>query len=177
VLLNTARGPVVDGAALASGLSAGRLGAAVLDVWENEPTPAPELVELTRLATPHVAGYSLDGKIAGTEMIAAALARHLGVSRSASPAVAEGGGPVVARVRAFGRTAVREAVRAAYDIRADDRRLRAALEVPRGERGAAFDRLRHEYPVRREFPHFAVEGAGLGGEEKQALVSLGFHLA
>ncbi|MBO4536323.1 MAG: 4-phosphoerythronate dehydrogenase, partial [Bacteroidales bacterium] len=66
ILINTSRGEVVDGEALKSALRARRLATAVLDVWEHEPDIDPELAQLVEIATPHIAGYSQDGKAAGT---------------------------------------------------------------------------------------------------------------
>src|SRR5262249_5525858 len=79
VLLNPWRGGGADDRALAAACAAGRLHA-VLDVWENEPEPRAAMVAVARFATPHIAGYSLDGKIAGTGMIADALQRFLGAA-------------------------------------------------------------------------------------------------
>lgn len=72
--INASRGPVVDETALA--LARNRLGSIVLDVWEHEPEINPDTVALTDLATPHIAGYSLEGKRNATVTIVRALARH-----------------------------------------------------------------------------------------------------
>ena len=78
VLLNSSRGAVADNGALLEALRAGRPGAAVLDVWEGEPRIRPALLAKAALATPHVAGYSFDGKVNGTEMIYRAACAFLG---------------------------------------------------------------------------------------------------
>lgn len=75
VLINTSRGEVVDGSALKAALQAGSIGGAVLDVWEHEPEIDLELLELVRLGTPHIAGYSTDGKANGTAMSVQAVGR------------------------------------------------------------------------------------------------------
>jgi erythronate-4-phosphate dehydrogenase len=69
ILINTSRGPVVDEKALAENLKSHKLKAAVLDVWDNEPGINRELLKLACIATPHIAGYSLDGKANGTSII------------------------------------------------------------------------------------------------------------
>ncbi|HEX9951608.1 MAG TPA: 4-phosphoerythronate dehydrogenase, partial [Rubricoccaceae bacterium] len=71
VLVNAARGAIVDGDALLAARS--RLSAIVLDCWPGEPAPAPALVAAADLATPHIAGYSAEGKLNGTVMVDAAL--------------------------------------------------------------------------------------------------------
>lgn len=76
MLFNTSRGAVAGSAALKQALEDGRLAATVLDVWENEPGIDMELMRRTDIATPHIAGYSYDGKIRGTTMIYQAACRH-----------------------------------------------------------------------------------------------------
>jgi len=178
VVINTSRGGVVDDEALAIACAAGRT-TAVLDVWQDEPRPSAAMLGVVQIATPHIAGYSLDGKLAGTRMVAQALARFLG---AAAPDPDAFRAPVTSpeiEVGASGRAAVRSAVRRVYDVSADDARLRQALAVAGGERparAAAFDRLRREYPVRREFAGHLVRGA-VGDEERRTLAALGFALA
>ncbi|HLG43654.1 MAG TPA: 4-phosphoerythronate dehydrogenase, partial [Nitrospirales bacterium] len=84
VVINTARGPVVDNAALLRALRGGRIGGAVLDVWEHEPEPDPELIEAVTLGTPHIAGYSFDGKVNGTRMLYDAVCAFLEPARERS---------------------------------------------------------------------------------------------
>lgn len=175
IVVNSSRGGVVDDDALAIACAAGRV-EAVLDVWEDEPQPSAAMLGVVRVATPHIAGYSLDGKLAGTRMIADALAHTLGVA-GPDPGVfrAPVASPAV-EVTGRGRAVVREAVRKVYDVRADDGRLRAAMGEAgsSGEaRAAAFDRLRRDYPVRREFAGYEVHGA-VGDDERQTLSDLGF---
>jgi erythronate-4-phosphate dehydrogenase len=79
VFINTARGGVTDTAALKAAIKSGRLGGAILDVWEDEPNVDAELVQMVDLATPHIAGYSLDGKIAGMIMIYNAACEYFGL--------------------------------------------------------------------------------------------------
>lgn len=174
VLLNSSRGSVVDGAALSRAIEAGAGPLAVLDVWEGEPEPDPGLVARVALGSPHVAGYSLDGKVEGTRMVAAALAGHLG--RPFDPStVALDAAPRRLRVEGEGRSAIRAAVAAAVPLRRDDRDLRRAVSFPPGERARAFDGLRRGYPERREFRSFAVDGSGLRPEDRRALSALGFR--
>jgi erythronate-4-phosphate dehydrogenase len=76
ILINTARGSVVDNEALKAALETGNLGGAVLDVWEGEPHMDTELLARVDVGTPHIAGYSLDGKVNGTTRIYEAVCRY-----------------------------------------------------------------------------------------------------
>lgn len=162
VLINTARGGVADSAALIQGLKEGQLGNAVLDVWEGEPDVPIELLERCLLTTPHIAGYSQDGKLKGTEMMAEGLAKHCGVENLwhvAKVLPSEAG-----RVDVTGLTpldAARKTVLAAYDIEADSSALRRTFTHSSEERRKEFDLLRKNYSVRREFPawHFITDKA------------------
>ena len=79
VIINSSRGEVVDTASLLIALSAGKVKDAVIDTWEYEPIISRELMEVAFLATPHIAGYSADGKANATRMSLEALARFFGV--------------------------------------------------------------------------------------------------
>ncbi|MHC4574916.1 MAG: 4-phosphoerythronate dehydrogenase, partial [Planctomycetota bacterium] len=79
MFINTARGAVTDTGALKAAIQSGKLGAVVLDVWENEPNVDVELLRMVDLSTPHIAGYSLDGKIAGMIMIYEAGCKYFGL--------------------------------------------------------------------------------------------------
>jgi len=177
ILLNTSRGSVADTAALKATCAAGRLGALVFDVWENEPNIDLELLKTVDLATPHIAGYSYDGKVNGTRMILEAFCRHFGLQRMWNPSPRMPP-PEKPRIRlpagVDAQQAIRYATRAAYDIEADDARLRAIREKPVEGRSAYFKSLRKNYPVRREFPQTTVELGSAGSQVRSALETLGF---
>jgi erythronate-4-phosphate dehydrogenase len=181
-LLNTSRGSVVDNEELKAIVHSGFLGAVALDVWEHEPTPDPDLLRRVDLATPHIAGYAYDGKVRGTTMLYEALCDHLGVPAAWSPEQAlepEDGHPLVATPPdpALPETeALDHVARSMYDIVADDARLRAMLDAPPDERGAAFSRLRKEYPLRREFSRFVLP-AGAIPAALQAPIRDGLHIS
>ncbi|MBR2359802.1 MAG: 4-phosphoerythronate dehydrogenase PdxB [Bacteroidaceae bacterium] len=79
IIINTSRGQVVDGQALLRALDEGRVREAIIDVWENEPDIDLRLLERVYLGTPHVAGYSADGKANATRMVLEALCNHFGL--------------------------------------------------------------------------------------------------
>lgn len=161
-LLNTSRGPVVDNQALLRALKGGEVGAAVLDVWEDEPTPDPALVEAADIATPHIAGYAHDGKVRGTTMLYRSLCEHLGVDpawapdNELRPATRDALGCHPTDPRLSRTDWLHHLVRQAYSITGDDARLRRMLDQPRSEHGDYFRHLRATYPMRREFQKYAV---------------------
>jgi erythronate-4-phosphate dehydrogenase len=160
-LLNTSRGPVVSNQALRAALQRGALGAAVLDVWEQEPEPDAELHSLTALATPHIAGYSWDGKVAGTLMLHDALVRELGLGSHWDPASAlradAADRPLLTPPAARSEPEwLHQLACQLYDIEQDDARMRALLALPQGARAAAFRELRRTYPRRRAFPRHTL---------------------
>ena len=159
VFVNASRGGVVDSEALKAGIRSGRFKAVVLDVWENEPNIDKELLEMVDIGTPHIAGYSLDGKISGMIMIYKAVCEHFGLSPKygikdflPEPVFRE----LTIRPTNNEQEAVSDAVRKIYDIREDDSRLREIAEKPENKRGEYFDGLRKKYQVRREFQNTKV---------------------
>jgi erythronate-4-phosphate dehydrogenase len=177
VVINTARGAVVDNAALLRALRGGRLGGAVLDVWEHEPEPDPALVEAVTLGTPHIAGYSFDGKVNGTRMLYDAVCAFLEPARERSfPTVPSErhAPPVEIEADASLDDILQSLVGKAYDIRRDDAALRACMRLPRSERARAFDRLRAEYPIRLEFRHTTVAVPPNDPHIRKTLRGLGF---
>ena len=176
ILINAARGGVVDSIALKEALHNKHLKACVLDVWEGEPEVPVDLLSFCSIVTPHIAGYSRDGKLKGTEMMAEALARHLGVQsrwKVADVLPGEAG-----RLNVHGLDpldAAHQLVSSAYDICSDDGMLRESFSLPDQDRRKFFDGLRKNYKERREFPawRFVTEEAGAAA----MLEGLGFRRA
>jgi len=157
-LINTSRGPVFSEPYLRAALANRKLGGAVLDVWESEPRIDYSLMELIEIGSPHIAGYSLDGKVRATEMILEALCGQFGVAAAWDnhglfPEPVRLGIPRGLRAQ----EAIRTAVLQAYDILRDDQQLRELRLVNPEQAALGFDRLRNEYPLRAEFRHFIVE--------------------
>ena len=160
VFVNASRGGVVDSEALKRAIRTGRLRAVVLDVWENEPNIDTELLEMVDIGTPHIAGYSLDGKITGMIMIYKAVCEYfrLNTKFDIEDFLPD---PAVRQLRIELSTdneqdALADAVQKIYNIREDDVRLRRVCDKPVEKRGEFFDRLRKNYPVRREFQNTRV---------------------
>lgn len=155
LFINSARGAVVETDALKQAIAAGVVSQAVIDTWEGEPAYRHDLLPMMDLATPHIAGYSFEGRVNGTVNVYREACRFLGVEADWTPEALLPE-PVVPEVHieAAGRTdeaVLWEAVRQVYDIEADDARMRETAVDDSAERASSFDALRKHYPVRREF--------------------------
>lgn len=177
IFLNTSRGAVADNGALLAALQQRDDLSVVLDVWEGEPSISMPLLQRVALGTPHIAGYSLDGKLRGTDMIYRAACEFLGVDaswdvRSALPAALAVNLPMDEGMSL--EAVVHAAVLGCYDIREDDARLRGTLTLDDAARPGYFDRLRKQYPVRREFAATRLVGKVQRPELRACLSGLGF---
>ncbi len=180
IFCNAGRGEVVETEALERAIDSGRLGGVILDVWENEPRIGAEILRKTDIGTPHIAGYAFDGKALGTYMVYRAACEFLGAApdwdwKAAMPAPQ----PAEITVDARGKReeqALREAVERAYPIERDDRALRATARMAPDERGAEFDRLRKQYPLRREFDAAPLRVDGASPALAAAFAGLGFRI-
>ncbi|MFJ4195655.1 4-phosphoerythronate dehydrogenase PdxB [Pseudomonas sp. NPDC089534] len=175
-LINAARGPVIDNAALRDVLLAREDLQAVLDVWEAEPEVDLSLADLCVLATPHIAGYSLDGKQRGTAQIYQAYCGFIGQPAGIRledllPA------PWLTQMTLHADTdpawALAALCRGVYDPRRDDADLRRSLVEDVGAQRAAFDALRKGYPVRREIEGLKVKIEGESPALLQIVAALG----
>lgn len=160
IFVNASRGAVVDSQALKAAIRGGRLQAAVLDVWEGEPNIDVELLEMVDLGTPHIAGYSFDGKVAGMVMIYRSLCEHFKLTpkydvKDFLP-VPEIPQMEIETGAASDEELLARIVERIYNIAQDDRNLRQIVQQPSEDRGRFFDALRKNYPVRREFQNTAV---------------------
>ena len=180
VLINSSRGAVVDTPALKDALESGHLAAAVMDVWEDEPAIDAQMLRRTAIGTPHIAGYSTDGKVAGTVILYRALCGFLGVEPKWSPDVLMPPSQTThLTLDATGRSdedVIREAVLGVYDILSDDARLRTSLDLDPVQRPAHFDHLRKTYPVRREFPYTELKVKSASPALLERLQALGFDI-
>ena len=170
--LNSSRGEVSDTYSLKNALNSGMLSGAVIDVWENEPNIDLELLQQAFIATPHIAGYSTDGKANGTSMVVNSLTKYFNlpsenwypsdVPPPASPYIS------IDCNNKSDEEIIREAVIHTYNIDKDNSRLRLSPQD--------FERLRGDYPVRREFTSYTINLKD--GTEKvlQTMKSIGFRM-
>ena len=169
--MNSCRGEVVETNAVKSALKNGLLSDFVCDCWENEPAIDLELLSLTTIATPHIAGYSRDGKATGTQMSVKAISDffNLGLNNWQPKGVELPTHPTL-EIDGAGLTEqeiISAAILATYDIRNDDSVFRNDTE--------SFEQQRGDYPVRREFPAFTIHAKNVDALVLEKLRKLGFN--
>lgn len=181
LLLNSARGGVLDEGALWQVQAKGLVKQVVLDVFEDEKNPqrvADAALKQADITTPHIAGYSYDGKVAGTVMLYEALAEHFNWPTQANNMSILDTQPKdlpSPPARATYLEQLHFAVAHAYDIEKDHQNLQKALDYQGPDRGAYFDSLRKNYPLRREFRNYRVSlERGYSAEVVAVLRELGF---
>lgn len=171
--INSCRGEVADVNALKDAIRSGQILGAVVDCWENEPDIDTGLLNLIDLGTPHIAGYSKDGKAKGTSMSVQAVSRFFGLGIDDWECLnVELPESTVIEIDGKNKTEqqiLSEAILATYDIRNDDRALRSAVET--------FEKLRGDYPVRREFPVFEIRAINLNQRMIEMLRNIGFKVS
>ena len=142
LFINSSRGDVVVERALAQ--AAPRLGGVVLDTWPGEPRISPGTVRLCDIATPHIAGYTVQGKATATQMVVHSVAECLGIKELEGFSLASSMPPVkVLHLSGEKPSTINEVLQYNYPIFTDDSALRADL--------SAFERLRSAYACRNEF--------------------------
>ncbi|HMO03574.1 MAG TPA: 4-phosphoerythronate dehydrogenase [Kiritimatiellia bacterium] len=172
VFINASRGEVVVESALRLAAARGAFAAVILDVFDHEPDIDLTTLQLADLASPHIAGYSLDGRLKGTELVYRAACRLRGVDPVWHPPSAAHPTSIELPAGVVGDVLVQHALLGAYHPMRDDERLRALpVGVPMRTH---FQALRHAYPERREFPHFQVDAARCDDAAAMALRRLGF---
>ncbi|MBL7971978.1 MAG: 4-phosphoerythronate dehydrogenase PdxB [Prolixibacteraceae bacterium] len=172
VVINSCRGEVLDTLAVKNALKNNQISGFVCDCWENEPDIDLELLALTEIATPHIAGYSKDGKATGTEMSVQAISKHfgLGLENWKASGIEFPEKPVF-ELNGSGlseQQIVSKAILHTYDIRKDDADFRKDV--------TKFEQLRGDYPTRREFPAFTVVPENIGKETLDLLHKLEFQI-
>jgi erythronate-4-phosphate dehydrogenase len=152
ILISACRGDVIDNYALLALKESGHALKVVLDVWQGEPEVLEALIPYTEIATAHIAGYSLEGKARGSEMLYQALCQQLAITpkyqlKNFLPSASI---PSVEINQDFSQILLSQLVKMVYDVRRDDAIFRQQLFVQ------GFDSLRKNYPVRREFSAVTV---------------------
>ena len=172
LIINSCRGEVIDSEAVYDALEANDINGFISDCWEDEPNINLDLLNHTEYGTPHIAGYSKDGKANGTKMSVQAVSRFfkLGIDNWEPTGVELPKNPVIEidgnQRREYSILA--EAVLSTYDIENDDETLRSTPHL--------FEKLRGDYPVRREFDSYTVKVKNIPEETIRKLELLGFKI-
>jgi erythronate-4-phosphate dehydrogenase len=153
ILISACRGEVIDNQALLALKKQGHGLKIVLDVWEGEPEVLTPLIEYTEIATAHIAGYSLEGRSRGTEMLYQALCAHIEKRQQITIApkyqlvnfLPSADISSIKLNQEFNEVLLNQLVKMVYDVRRDDAIFRQQLS------SQGFDSLRKNYPIRREF--------------------------
>ena len=176
ILINAARGGVVDEKALLHRIEKYPRLQTVIDCWENEPFINKNLLRKVSLGTPHIAGYSYDGKVKATKMLYHSVCDFL----KKEPDWQEDTGSEEKLIDRGGVSSWPESlyrlVFSAYDIRADNAAMKVLAGVTDRETGVAFDGLRKNYPVRQEFENYSVRIADIIKTSESTLKQLGFQV-
>ncbi|MBI5216786.1 MAG: 4-phosphoerythronate dehydrogenase [Ignavibacteriae bacterium] len=177
VLINTSRGAVVETAALLRALTSNHVSTALLDVWEGEPNIPVDVLTQVMLGTPHIAGYSLDGKLNALRNIYRDVSLFLGKTSDANFHGDEQSTKIIIPGTLTDTQAiVAYAVNKAYNIEVDDTALRRIVTVPTNEQGSYFRKLRASYRTRREFNQFTVHLSREQASARKILETLGFNV-
>lgn len=176
-LISAGRGGVIDNSALRELLHKRDDLQVVLDVWESEPDIDKALYAQVSLGTPHIAGHSYDGKVKGTEIIYRKVCDFLQQPATLTFADLDNFKPQdTIRLRATNSLkAIQEAILSVYDMRSDHERFKQALHNEAPSR-LAFDKLRKNYPMRREFSNYRVELARPDENLEGQLRAIGFQV-
>lgn len=168
IIINSARGGIVDTEAIKEALKSDQISGAIIDCWENEPTIDLEYMNMVDIATPHIAGYSADGKANATRMSLETIAHFFHLNDSPIKQV-KAPNPVNPTIDldkyTLSDNRVYEAILEIYNPLNDFAKLQSAPQT--------FKQLRNEYPLRREALAYTV--IGYSREEKDILEGFGFH--
>lgn len=172
LIINTCRGEVFDTQAVCEARARNDISGIIIDCWENEPGLDMGLLKLADFGTSHIAGYSRDGKANGTRMSVRAISRffRLGIDDWEPAGVEQPGNPVIELDGSgqSGQEILTKAIRSTYKIEQDDQRLRESLHL--------FEKLRGDYPVRREFDSYSISALNINRETLEKLDQLNFNI-
>ena len=176
VVVNAARGEVVDNTALLEILQSRNDLSVYLDTWENEPLVSRELLRRVDLATPHIAGYSVEGRLRGTQMVLDAACNHFQLTSSwhmseQLPAVRE------IDCIEFGTDVGfwQDLFRAHCDIRRDHNDFVDGSSLANDAFATHFDGLRRIFPDRLEYDRLKLN-IDRSRQPAEQLARLGFQI-
>lgn len=173
ILINTSRGEVINETDLLEFKKANPASTLILDVWCNEPDISLDLLQQALIATPHIAGYSLDGKVKATRILLDALSSFAGIEVEATKLSFL---DQKQHTLDLEDDIVQLAVMQSYDVRSDAVALRNLVTLEKEECAAYFDSLRKNYPVRREFSSKVIRSHSINDDTEKQLAGLGFRV-
>lgn len=170
--INSSRGEVMDTQAVKTAKKNGKVNELIIDCWENEPNIDLELMNMAFIATPHIAGYSRDGKANGTSMSIRALSKklELGIDNWECSNIEKPEVPII-QINGKNKTEqeiIGQAVLHTYSIFNDSKCLK--------ESPSTFEKQRGNYPVRREFPSFTIQAIDVPENTLKKLQIMGFKI-
>lgn len=174
IIINTSRGEVIDTSALKEAIEEEKISFLVLDVWENEPNIDIDLLSKTDIATPHIAGYSADGKANGTSICVNALNEffNLGLEKKwypkEIPAPNNSSFIEIDCSTKSEQEIIFDVINHTYKIYDDDFRLRNSVQ--------SFEKQRANYPIRREFHYYTLKLKNVYTSLQEIFMNLGFNL-
>ncbi|MBI5809317.1 MAG: 4-phosphoerythronate dehydrogenase PdxB [Ignavibacteriales bacterium] len=174
IIINTSRGEVIDTSALKEAIEEEKISFLVLDVWENEPNIDIDLLSKTDIATPHIAGYSADGKANGTSICVNALNEffNLGLEKKWYPKeIPAPNNSSLIEIDCSNKSEqeiIFDVINHTYKIYDDDFRLRNSVQ--------SFEKQRANYPIRREFHYYTLKLKNVYTSLQEIFMNLGFNL-
>jgi len=174
IIINTSRGEVIDTSALKEAIDEDKISSLVLDVWENEPNIDIDLLSKTDIATPHIAGYSADGKANGTSICVNALSDffNLGLEKNWYPKeIPAPNNSSLIEIDCSNKSEqeiIFDVINHTYKIYDDDFRLRNSVQ--------SFEKQRANYPIRREFHYYTLKLKNVYTSLQEIFMNLGFNL-
>ena len=174
IIINTSRGEVINTTALKNAIKNEFVNGCILDVWENEPSIDTELLEMVDISTPHIAGYSADGKANGTSVVVKAVSSFFNFRIDPNwypkelPQPKSNPSLVLDCRSKSPEENLFEAILHTYDVLDDDNTLRNSVDT--------FEKQRGNYPVRREFPFYSIKTSECDKLLLEKLTNLRFNL-
>jgi erythronate-4-phosphate dehydrogenase len=174
IIINSSRGPVVKSLALKTAIMNKVVIGSVIDVWENEPFIDKELLNLVDIATPHIAGYSADGKANGTAVCIRGINSFFNLGLKDNwypekiPVISDPNEITIDCKRKTKQQILNDIILYTYDIKKDDASLRESINT--------FEEQRSNYPIRREFPFYKINFSNCCQDIFPTVISLGFQV-
>jgi erythronate-4-phosphate dehydrogenase len=178
--LNTSRGAVIDTDAVKKTIINGNITGTVFDVWEDEPNIDIELLKMVDISTPHIAGFSFDGRVKGMIMVYEAMCHYFGI-KATKQIAAFLPQPEIPKIQINKQNIedqeiLHKSIEQVYSIKKDNENMRKILNLSNNEQSDFFKHLRLNYPRRREFQNTTI----ILPHKEQALLTklagIGFHI-